>query len=105
MFHLLTETSIFVALPNDCLCQVSGDILLYRRLPDIRVNDLLTDVSSANQHSKELSKRKCGESFEAEPPPKRARVAQHPKVRPEKTYAAGSLSLRILMHTSFVSFF
>ncbi|TFK45862.1 hypothetical protein OE88DRAFT_1610977, partial [Heliocybe sulcata] len=24
MFYLLTGTSVFVALPNDCLCQVTG---------------------------------------------------------------------------------
>ncbi|KIK62950.1 hypothetical protein GYMLUDRAFT_143032, partial [Collybiopsis luxurians FD-317 M1] len=29
MIHLLTETSIFVSLPNGCLCQMTGPILLY----------------------------------------------------------------------------
>jgi telomerase reverse transcriptase len=33
MLHLLTETSIFVALPNDCLCQVTGDSILNLPLP------------------------------------------------------------------------
>ncbi|EPT01424.1 hypothetical protein FOMPIDRAFT_17886, partial [Fomitopsis schrenkii] len=25
MFHLLTETSVFIPLPNECLCQVTGN--------------------------------------------------------------------------------
>ncbi|KAF7974772.1 hypothetical protein HWV62_11243 [Athelia sp. TMB] len=29
MLHLLTETSIFVSLPNQCLCQVTGDPLIH----------------------------------------------------------------------------
>lgn len=29
MLHLLVETSIFVALPNGCLCQLSGEPVIY----------------------------------------------------------------------------
>jgi hypothetical protein len=29
MIHLLTETSIFVSLPNGCLCQITGAPLIY----------------------------------------------------------------------------
>ena len=29
MLHLLTETSIFVALPNECLCQVTGEPVVH----------------------------------------------------------------------------
>jgi hypothetical protein len=29
MLHLLTETSIFVALPNDCLCQLTGEPIVH----------------------------------------------------------------------------
>ncbi|KAJ7761909.1 hypothetical protein DFH07DRAFT_683186, partial [Mycena maculata] len=28
MLHLLTDTSIFIALPNDCLCQLVGEPIL-----------------------------------------------------------------------------
>ena len=29
MLHLLTETHIFVSLPNDCLCQMTGEPIIY----------------------------------------------------------------------------
>jgi hypothetical protein len=29
MIHLLTETSIFVSLPNGCLCQITGEPLIH----------------------------------------------------------------------------
>lgn len=29
MVHLLADTSIFVSLPNDCYCQMTGKIILY----------------------------------------------------------------------------
>lgn len=34
MFHLLFDTSIFVALPNGCLCQMTGDAIVNLRPPD-----------------------------------------------------------------------
>ncbi|PCH42204.1 hypothetical protein WOLCODRAFT_34310, partial [Wolfiporia cocos MD-104 SS10] len=35
MFHLLTETSIFVALPNDCLCQMTGEPIVRLEPPKL----------------------------------------------------------------------
>jgi hypothetical protein len=32
MFHLLTDTSLFLALPNDCYCQLSGEPLMNMKL-------------------------------------------------------------------------
>jgi hypothetical protein len=29
MLHLLTETHLFVSLPNDCLCQLTGEPVIY----------------------------------------------------------------------------
>jgi hypothetical protein len=29
MLHLLTETHIFIALPNDCLCQMTGEPVIH----------------------------------------------------------------------------
>ncbi|KIO15227.1 hypothetical protein M404DRAFT_83099, partial [Pisolithus tinctorius Marx 270] len=29
MLHLLLKTSIFVSLPNECLCQLTGEPLIY----------------------------------------------------------------------------
>ncbi|EIN09704.1 hypothetical protein PUNSTDRAFT_66150 [Punctularia strigosozonata HHB-11173 SS5] len=39
MLHLLTETSIFVPLPNDCYCQVAGDFLVHRKAPALTTNN------------------------------------------------------------------
>jgi hypothetical protein len=33
MIHMLTSTSIFVPLPNDCYCQVTGYPLIHLRVP------------------------------------------------------------------------
>ncbi|KAI0342799.1 hypothetical protein BDW22DRAFT_1301805, partial [Trametopsis cervina] len=33
MLHLLTETAIFVQLPNECLCQVTGEPLVNLAVP------------------------------------------------------------------------
>jgi telomerase reverse transcriptase len=46
MLHLLTNTSLFVALPNDCLCQLVGEPIVYIHLDNLQL-------------------------FTAEPPPKR----------------------------------
>lgn len=29
MLHLLLKTSIFISLPNECLCQLTGEALIY----------------------------------------------------------------------------
>ncbi|EIW57607.1 uncharacterized protein TRAVEDRAFT_106738, partial [Trametes versicolor FP-101664 SS1] len=33
MFHLLVDTSIFVPLPNGCLCQMTGEAIVNLRPP------------------------------------------------------------------------
>ncbi|KAI0719341.1 hypothetical protein C8T65DRAFT_541197, partial [Cerioporus squamosus] len=33
MFHLLTETCVFLALPNGCLCQMTGDPIVHLKPP------------------------------------------------------------------------
>jgi len=66
MFHLLTEASIFVPLPNECLCQLTGTPLVFLPSPTI---DLTNSVSTghipsekpkrkASPHPEEPSKRK-----------------------------------------------
>ncbi|KAJ7285126.1 hypothetical protein C8J57DRAFT_1052798, partial [Mycena rebaudengoi] len=37
MMHLLTETSLFITLPNDCLCQLIGELLLYVHLDNLQL--------------------------------------------------------------------
>lgn len=29
MIHLLTETNLFISLPNDCLCQMTGEPIVH----------------------------------------------------------------------------
>jgi hypothetical protein len=35
MLHLLTKTSIFIQLPNECLCQLTGEPLIYQIPPKL----------------------------------------------------------------------
>ncbi|KAF9818550.1 hypothetical protein IEO21_02655 [Rhodonia placenta] len=35
MFHLFTETSVFVPLPNECLCQMIGEPIIHLKPPPI----------------------------------------------------------------------
>ncbi len=55
MFHLLTEASIFVPLPNECLCQLTGMPLVFLPSPTI---DLTNSVSTGHVPS-EKHKRKA----------------------------------------------
>ena len=48
MLHLLTQTSTFVALPNECLCQVTGKPLIHIRL----VTNALSDTSVNPAHKR-----------------------------------------------------
>lgn len=49
LLHLLTETSVYVALPNDCYCQVMGTPIIYSAPPtslfDTRVSDKIANVT------------------------------------------------------------
>ncbi|KAF5391483.1 hypothetical protein D9757_002434 [Collybiopsis confluens] len=67
MVHLLTETSTFVSLPNGCLCQMTGPILLYSVLKNEREKDL-----EASKRKRERSGVE-GESHERHP--KRLKVS------------------------------
>ncbi|KAF8501633.1 hypothetical protein F5888DRAFT_1608844 [Russula emetica] len=56
MFHLLTEASIFVPLPNECLCQLTGMPLVFLPSPAI---DLVANSVSTGPVSSEKRKRKA----------------------------------------------
>jgi hypothetical protein len=45
MFHLLADTSIFVSLPNDSLCQMTGEPIVEKAPPDGKAQDLQKDVN------------------------------------------------------------
>lgn len=46
MFHLLTELSIFVPLPNDCLCQVTGEPILHMKAPRFLTNCIQDETNA-----------------------------------------------------------
>jgi telomerase reverse transcriptase len=56
MFHLLTEASIFVPLPNECLCQLTGMPLVFLPSPAI---DLVANSVSTGPIPSEKRKRKA----------------------------------------------
>ena len=35
MFHLLTETSVFIPLPNECLFQITGEPIVHMKPPPL----------------------------------------------------------------------
>lgn len=69
ILHLLAETSIFVSLPNDCLCQITGPPLLYlprpqdTLLPKCDRNECMSRVTDGNAleqiNSKQSSNIQC----------------------------------------------
>ena len=67
MLHLLTEASIFVPLPNECLCQVTGTPLVFLPFPAVEVS---SDALAASL-SHERFKRKAKPHPEAPSPKKR----------------------------------
>ena len=76
MFHLLTEASIFVPLPNECLCQFTGMPLVFLPSPTI---DLVANGVPAGVPSK---KRKRKASSHPEEPSSKKRL-QHTSGRSE----------------------
>jgi hypothetical protein len=77
MLHLLTETSIFVSLPNQCLCQLTGEPLIHI----IPSNSGIMVQKSESQGvqapsiiARLATKRKASGQHEDERPPKRLRI-------------------------------
>jgi hypothetical protein len=64
MFHLLTEASIFVPLPNECLCQLTGIPLVFLPSPTI---DLVANSVSNGPVPSEKRKRKAALPHPDEP--------------------------------------
>jgi telomerase reverse transcriptase len=82
MYHLLTDTTIFISLPNDNLCQLTGDPILYMALPDRlpKKTDLQKEV---------CVKRTATGSHEDEPPKKRLRKCDSAMSRSNSSIANG----------------
>ncbi|CDO70652.1 hypothetical protein BN946_scf184756.g19 [Trametes cinnabarina] len=57
VFHLLTETSIFVSLPNGCLCQVTGDPIVNIRPPDVPSSHVVLRESEQGGRTRGVKRR------------------------------------------------
>ncbi|KAH9178166.1 hypothetical protein EDB89DRAFT_1843960 [Lactarius sanguifluus] len=68
MLHLLTEASIFVPLPNECLCQMTGTPLVFLPSPAIQTSG---DALATSQSPGGRFKRKAKPHPEAPSPKKR----------------------------------
>ena len=58
MFHLLSETSIYVPLPNNCLCQLTGTPLVHLPLPNTYVGEANRRSGWTAQRQSKSMKRK-----------------------------------------------
>ena len=70
MLHLLSETSIFVSLPNGCLCQMTGDPILHIR-PPFLLSDKSVGVGHGPSSPERGAKRRRVGEQESERPCKR----------------------------------
>ncbi|THH09180.1 hypothetical protein EW146_g8757 [Bondarzewia mesenterica] len=75
MFYLLMETCMFIPLPNDCLCQITGEPIVFLRPPALKeVDEPLATGIGTSLNSPTTSKRK-GDDLEEETGQKRVRSA------------------------------
>lgn len=75
MLHLLLDTSIFVSLPNQCLCQMTGEPLVYIPPPNAGIISRKLPLQEQDKFiDKSTAKRKAPGRHEDEPPNKRLRV-------------------------------
>ncbi|KAL6302422.1 hypothetical protein BKA93DRAFT_736902 [Sparassis latifolia] len=76
MFHLLTETSVFVSLPNECLCQLIGDPIIHMKTP--KLPPIVSGVVKDDMGVRAYADIPC------ERVPKRKPTELHPDSRPLK---------------------
>lgn len=81
IFHLLSETSIYVPLPNDCFCQVTGPHLIYlpppKSLPPAKEENEKRVVAQDTQSSKSSERKRKAEETDLS-----ARPSKRPKTGP-----------------------
>src|ERR1700722_2622701 len=60
MLHLLTETSIFVSLPNECFCQITGEPIVHITVPQVKGASISTSCKrkSLEPHAEENSAKR-----------------------------------------------
>lgn len=76
MLHLLTETSLFISLPNGCFCQMTGE-------PIVNVKPPVSFLGGLGLQTDDNRKRKASEATGDEPPTKRCKFNDH-NVKPKK---------------------
>ncbi|KAI0690149.1 hypothetical protein BC835DRAFT_1211101, partial [Cytidiella melzeri] len=76
ILHLLTETALYVKLPNECLCQITGEPLINLPVPSELVNSAVSshNLGEISCHRHAL-KRKEQMDHPDEPAQKRLRHA------------------------------
>ena len=87
MLHLLTETSIFLSLPNGCLCQLAGEPIIYSmpKLQDTTKPSTNT-LLHRNQAVAGKRQRQNAPNDTEERPGKRRRLDIKAKKAPSKQY-------------------
>jgi len=86
MLHLLADTSIFVALPNECLCQLTGEPVVHKVLTH-------RELTAFQTFQKQGEKRTAPNSDANERPKKRPRLHESIACDPKhlKVKSAGTL--------------
>lgn len=70
MIHLLAETSLFISLPNGCLCQIAGEPLIHMA-PALKK---IASVPAIKTNVKQKRTLSGAEAAEMEPQPKRKKT-------------------------------
>lgn len=96
VIHLFTETSLFLPLPNGCLCQATGPPLVHVKLSDPRIRPLRTEAQKSDLGSR---KRNCESTDEDVPPAKRRKansglIHAKPEVHSDRTSPADIIFAR-----------
>ena len=74
MLHLLTEVSVFVSLPNQCLCQVTGEPLIHVVPPNSGIMFQKQEAQEVHAQTNPATKRKMSGRHQDERPTKRLRT-------------------------------
>jgi len=74
MIHLLSETYIFVSLPNECLCQMTGEPMIFMATPFSR-QQTMGPPNDSHAQTKEKRKFRYPHDHKPERPAKRSKLS------------------------------
>ncbi|RDB25955.1 Telomerase reverse transcriptase [Hypsizygus marmoreus] len=94
MLHLLTETHIFISLPNDCLCQMTGEPIIHTKPAGDSTEQIRNEQSTV---SKILSKRRFpfAENDQEQRPAKRQKTKMHAKAKANNPAATANTNPKL----------